>query len=342
MATQEKVASHRDNFLAERVSSFGGSEAGSCFNIYANKDEKIFKSLFEVIESKKRDYVPMEPNLAMQIGTALESVVIGEYEKQTGNTVLQAEDMFKCKQYPHSHANVDGLIVSTIDGILTVTKVLEIKTTHELWAKGEIPLGYELQVKHYMAILSHLAEVEIDGIVYPVKINGGEIFSLCMSYGNTTQLDKIEFDSIEAKALLNYEESCWQRYLVDGEIPEFGGSDFDKNYILDNFPLHDTEELTEYSDPELTEKVSMYLKSGQKLTSLNKEVKELKTAQDLLKLQILAGVNGCTKSIVGTRIVTFSTGHRKTFAKDILFAEHPEYDSAEYYSNSEFTVMKIK
>lgn len=98
--------------------------------------------------------VEVEDNwVAKEVGHRLESLVAEIFERKTGLRVYQIKKMFAHPDYPFMQANTDYL-VETLDG---QTGILEIKTSNlhakEKWENDTIPFNYEMQGRHYMAVM---------------------------------------------------------------------------------------------------------------------------------------------------------------------------------------------
>ena len=91
--------------------------------------------------------------VAMEVGHRLESLVAEIFHRKTGLKVYQIKKMFAHPDYPFMQANVD-YFVETLDG---QKGILEIKTSNlhakDKWADETIPYNYELQGRHYMAVM---------------------------------------------------------------------------------------------------------------------------------------------------------------------------------------------
>ena len=84
----------------------------------------------------------------------LEPLVAEIFARQTGYRVYQIQKMFRHPLYPFMQADVDYFI-ETDDGR---HGILECKTSHPnnkgKWADDCIPYNYELQCRHYMAVMN--------------------------------------------------------------------------------------------------------------------------------------------------------------------------------------------
>lgn len=106
----------------------------------------------------KRDIRPAvdeEPNwVTLKVGHLLEPLVAEIFARQTGYRVYQIQKMFRHPLFPFMQADVD-FFLETDDGR---HGLLECKTSHPnnkvKWENDTIPYNYELQCRHYMAVMN--------------------------------------------------------------------------------------------------------------------------------------------------------------------------------------------
>ena len=91
---------------------------------------------------------------AKKVGHLLESLVAEIFSKKTNLQIKKCGTMYAHPDYPFMLANID-YFATMPDG---TSVVLECKTTNyhsqDKWADGAIPINYELQVRHYMAVMN--------------------------------------------------------------------------------------------------------------------------------------------------------------------------------------------
>ncbi|MCL2773367.1 MAG: YqaJ viral recombinase family protein [Oscillospiraceae bacterium] len=91
--------------------------------------------------------------VAKQVGHRLESLVGEIFSRKTDLKIYKPTDMYTHAKYPFMLANIDYL-VEMLDG---TQAVLECKTagynSQDKWADGAVPMQYEIQVRHYMAVM---------------------------------------------------------------------------------------------------------------------------------------------------------------------------------------------
>jgi len=129
--------------------TIGGSDVSIVFG------ENPWITPLELYHYKKGLMMPDDSGNAAQkeMGRLMEPIVAHWYGKITGNEVLEDYGLYQHSRYPYALANLDYLIQEASGR----KGVLECKTTtyHKAgdWADGAIPHYYELQVRHYMAVM---------------------------------------------------------------------------------------------------------------------------------------------------------------------------------------------
>lgn len=144
-----------------------------------------------------------------EIGNLLEDLVAKIFHVKTGYKPYQIKKMFRHPKYPFMIADVDYF--ADISDKTTV--ILEIKTTNynnkDKWRDGKteiIPLHYELQGRHYMAVMN------LDRVYY------------CCLYGNTEDeviIRRIDRDLEYESELIALEEYFWETHVLAKKPPPY-------------------------------------------------------------------------------------------------------------------------
>ncbi len=133
----------KEDWLRYRKKGITGTDAGAItgMNPYA--------SAFSVYQDKTTDVIETFDNEAMRQGRDMEDYVASRFEEVTGLKVRRANAIYQSDEYPWMLADFDRLIVGQKAG-------LECKTVSpysaDKWADGEIPLHYQMQIQHYLAV----------------------------------------------------------------------------------------------------------------------------------------------------------------------------------------------
>lgn len=141
----------RSEWLDFRRKGIGGSDAAAVYGVSPWKTgrdlyyEKIGK---EPVREDESNWV------ALEYGHRLEDLVAKIFTFKTGIPAFEDRAMYAHGLFPFMLADVDFLITLP-DGS---TGILECKTTamsnKEQWEDGAVPFHYELQVRHYLAVMN--------------------------------------------------------------------------------------------------------------------------------------------------------------------------------------------
>lgn len=190
-----------DEWLAWRRKGVGGSDVAAALGLspYRTARELYF------------DKIGVEPvvdgpdkSITFEIGHLLEDVVAQIFAKKTGFSVFRDQRMFQHPLFPFMLADVDRFIHLPSGEIA----LLECKTAHFdtqfLWANGAVPRHYELQVRHYMAVMN---------------INVAYIACLFSNSENDFVWRKIERDLDEEENTILQLQDFWNRYVINRVEP---------------------------------------------------------------------------------------------------------------------------
>lgn len=134
--------SHAD-WLHARKQGITGTDAGAITGMNS------YVSAFQVYQDKLSTDVQETDNEAMRQGRDLEEYVASRFAEATGFKVRRANAIFQNEAHPIMLADFDRLIVGQKAG-------LECKTISpyfaDKWKDGAIPLHYQMQVQHYLAV----------------------------------------------------------------------------------------------------------------------------------------------------------------------------------------------
>lgn len=190
-----------DEWLAWRRKGVGGSDVAAALGLspYKTARELYF------------DKIGVEPvidgpdkSITFEIGHLLEDVVAQIFAKKTGFSVFRDQRMFQHPLFPFMLADVDRFI-HLPDGKIAI---MECKTAHYdtqfLWANGAVPRHYELQVRHYMAVMN---------------IDVAYIACLFSNSENDFVWRKIERDLDEEENNILQLQDFWNRYVINRVEP---------------------------------------------------------------------------------------------------------------------------
>lgn len=129
--------------------TIGGSDIGVIFGV------SPFKTALELWHEKKGNILPDDNSNAAQkkLGHVLEDVICELWAEKTGNTIIQDTGLYQHGDYPCLLANLDRRFIRASDGKEGPfdAKSTSYRMAHE-WDDGAIPMHYEFQIRHYMAV----------------------------------------------------------------------------------------------------------------------------------------------------------------------------------------------
>ena len=145
--------------------------------------------------------------LAKERGHALEPVVAAEFARQTGLIPFEDKKIFRHPVHKFMIANVDRFLWIP-DGMKDKLAILECKTASvhqkDKWENEAVPLYYELQCRHYMAV----NDIDV-------------CFIACLFDDLTFVWRRIERDRDYEASIIAQEEDFWVNYVVAGVEPEY-------------------------------------------------------------------------------------------------------------------------
>lgn len=137
-------------WLKYRRLGIGGSEVATLMGL---SPWATARDLYYDKAGIKPAVVEEENWAAKEIGHALEDLIVEMFRRSTGLHVEQIKIMYRHPVYPFMQADVDAFVVLD-DGR---RGILEIKTSspnnRAKWQDGAVPYNYELQGRHYMAVM---------------------------------------------------------------------------------------------------------------------------------------------------------------------------------------------
>ena len=190
-----------DQWLAWRKKGIGGSDVAAALGIspYRTARELYYDKIGVEPAVEGRDM-----SITFEIGHLLENVVAEIFAKKTGMTVYEDHMMYQHPLFPFMIAEVDRFVTQP-DGRKAIR---ECKTAHYdvqyLWANGAVPRHYELQVRHYMAVMN---------------IDVAYIACLFSNNENDFVWRKIERDPDEEESVILQLKDFWENNVMKREEP---------------------------------------------------------------------------------------------------------------------------
>lgn len=209
----------KKEWLKYRKSGIGGSDAGAVCGL------NPYRTAMQVYQDKVSEEIEEMDNEAMRQGREFEDYVAKRFMEATGKKVRRANAMFYNEENPFMLADVDRMVVGENAG-------LECKTASpymaDKWKDGNIPLSYQIQCYHYMAVC-----------------NADAWYLAVVIYGREFKYYKIERDEAVIADLIQIEKAFWENHVMKQQIPDPDGSkladsviaEYYKNSIADTIPL---------------------------------------------------------------------------------------------------------
>lgn len=188
----------KENWLRYRKNGIGGSDAGAVCGL------NPYRTAIQVYYDKTSEEIEEIDNEAMRQGRELEEYVARRFCEASGKKVRRANALFYDEKNPFMLADVDRMIVGENAG-------LECKTASpyvaDQWKEGNIPVSYQIQCYHYMAVCG------ADAWYIAVLI-----------YGREFKYYRIERDDEVIENLIRIEKEFWNNHVLSRAMPNPDGS----------------------------------------------------------------------------------------------------------------------
>ena len=256
-----------------------------------------YKSVIQVFVDKTTEAVEEFDNESMRQGRDLEQYVAERFCEMYGKKVRRINAICVSDEHPFMLADFDRVIVGERAG-------LECKTVSaysaDKWANGAIPLHYQLQCQHYLAVSGY------DCWYIAALILGKEFI-----------VRKIERDEELIQNLITIEKRFWERNVLAGIMPEPDGSKQAGELLAKYYPSEKGKKVI------LSDQFIPQLRRREELVELIKKMeKEKKTIeQGLLKY---LGENESTEAENSMFFVKWITYDKFNIDTDLLKSEAPE------------------
>ena len=247
----------RNQWLENRNKGIGGSDLAALLGI------SPYKSTYELWLEKTGQIKPKDisDKLPVKVGTALEPLVIKEFQEQTGLIVEKSGEII---QHPE-HSFMTGTLDATGTDPQGKKFILECKTTNAFntkeWEDDEIPLHYEFQVLHYLTISNY---------------DYGYI--ACLIGNSKFIYKKIEIDETQKHNIILYCKKFWN--MVETKTPPpVDGSKSCTELLKEMYPNAETNSIIHMPDPNIDKKF-------EELNNLERELKDKKEQEKEIQNEI--------------------------------------------------------
>ena len=280
-----------EEWLKYRKMGITGTDASSICGL------NPFKSSMQVFIDKTTDNIDNFDNEAMRQGRELEEYVAQRFCEAEDKKVRRANAIFMNDKHSWMLADFDRLVVGERAG-------LECKTVSaysaDKWANGAIPLHYQLQCQHYLAVSGY------DCWYIAALILGKEFI-----------VRKIERDEELIQSLITIEKRFWEQNVLAGVMPEPDGSKQAGELLAKYYPSEKGKKVI------LSEQFSLQLKRREELSELIKKMEtEKKTIEQSLVKYL--GENESTEAENSKFYVKWISYDTPRIDTDLLKSEAPE------------------
>lgn len=186
-------------WLKYRKQGLTGTDAGAITGM------NPYVSAFQIYQDKISDQIEERDNESMRQGRDLEEYVARRFMEETGKKVRHANAIFQSEENPFMLADFDRLVIGEKAG-------LECKTVNaysaDKWKDGEIPLHYQMQVQHYLAVSGF-----------------DRWYIAALIFGKEFIVHEIVRDEDIIRNLIVIEKRFWEQNVLARVAPEPDGSD---------------------------------------------------------------------------------------------------------------------
>ncbi len=272
-----------DKWLKLRRSGIGGSDTSAILGLSKYNTEL---SLWN--DKTETDIPDNEGSESTFWGSTLEPVIRNEYSnRHPDEEVYILPFMLRSNEHPFMIADLDGLIFRNGEWC-----GLEIKTASEYikgsWgedgANEKIPLYYQTQVQHYMAVTG------IKKFIFAVLVGGNHYLERVIEANDEVQ-----------RRLVEAESGFWDK-VVNKIRPELDGSDRSTAYINSRFTGTDAAVLDLSSEEDL---IGDYLQAKTALDEAKETVKYAEFTLETYKNRIKEHMGDHTDAVCGEHTITY-------------------------------------
>ena len=216
-----------------------------------------YKSAMQVFVDKTTETIEEFDNEAMRQGRDMEAYIASRFCEETGKRVRRVNAICISEEHKFMLADYDRVIVGEKAG-------LEIKSVSpysaDKWADDKIPIHYNLQCQHYLAV------------------SGFERWYVCaLIWGRELVIRTIERDEELIQNLITIEKRFWEKNVLAGVMPEPDGSKQAGELLAKYYPSEKGKKVV------LTEQFGLQLKRREELVDLIKKMEtEKKTIEQSL------------------------------------------------------------
>ena len=297
----------RIEWLKWRQKGIGGSEAAAIAGL--NPWQTPFKAYMNKIEEIQED--DQEDNERMRVGRDLEDYVAERFYEATGKKVRRNNFLLQHPEHKFMFANLDREVVGE-------NAFLECKTTNSYakkdWEEG-IPLHYEIQCLHYMAV------------------TGATHCYIAVLIGNEQFVWKeIKRDETVIRNLIRIEKEFWEKYVLTQTPPDPDGTDEYSQLLRDKYKTTNADLVIELNND--------FIEKLERHDTVKSLINDLNTEKKQIEQEIQVAMQDLEVATLNDRKVTWKLQNRNTVDTKKLKEELPDIH-AKYLKTSTTRVFRI-
>lgn len=280
-----------------RFQGIGGSDAAAVCGI---SPWKTTRDLYEEKITQSSLVSDEDGWVAKEIGKRLEELVVQIFMKKTSLKPYAVRKMFRHPDHPFMLANVDYFV--EINGKIYI---IECKTSFsfrmEEWEDGGIPRHYELQGRHYMAV------VNVDGVIF-----------LCLHGNNENSflMRTMSRDLDQEEELIEQEDWFWNHCVLKENPPEYTETaQLVIKSIQDRLGVRDGEETV--LPEELSGNVIEYLELKRQKSELERQSKAIEAQMKSAYAPVQEALKGAERGVLTLGDVRYRAGYIKRVTTSI-------------------------
>lgn len=321
-----------DEWLDYRRGGIGGSDVSIIYGVShfrCNRDLYYDKlGIKPLRESEDNTWLQKE------MGHVLEDLVAKVFAKKTGLEVYEVKKMFSHPLHPFMRADVDRFVTDEKGR----SGILECKTTNyqnrDAWADEKYPYQYELQIRHYMAVMN---------------LDFAYIACLWGNSENDFAYRKVERDYEFEDEIIESEQFFWEEYIEKKVEPAFSGKpDLSLQCLKSYLEDADSSLGKKTLPPQLTPELERYLQLKEERSKIEENKKRIDDEIKRISIPIIEEMGAFCESELSVPGKKYYVSYKPRKSVRILSKElekmaiHHKDVYDEYVSETESRTLNVK
>lgn len=321
MAKIPTIGMSREDWLAERRKSLGGSDIGAVLGL--NK----YATPYTVWAEKTGRLPPKEDNEAMRQGRDLEQYVAERFSERSGKSVQRYNYLLRNDAAPYLHANIDRRIVGEKSG-------LECKTASALnlrsYSSGEFPESYYAQCVAYLAVTGwdrwYLAALVLNKAFYIYQITTVQDDSVPEWCESSVYVSPEEIGALKRCAV-----EFWESYIIQDTPPPADSAAATGDAIQSIYADDYGGSVELFGRDDLLRDYFFLVEERQGVQKRIDEIKQI----------IQCDMGNASEAFCAAASITWRAQARKTFDGKAFQKAHPDIPLEPFYRHTNSRVFKI-